>query len=279
MGNLYGLIGHPIGHSLSSDMHNVAFQKHGIVAHYESFDIQPPDLQKAIEGMKAIGIAGFNVTVPYKVSVIQYLDEIDEEAERLGAVNTVINRDGRLFGTNTDGRGYLHALMNKVGQDLSDKSVLVIGAGGAARGVAITLDHHGVHRIDIANRTMAKANELIRDGVSHTTSKQPLTLEKAMRQLGNYDVIINTTPVGMFPNVDEMPMYLNELKRGTLLSDLIYNPIRTKWLQEGEKRGATVLDGVGMFVGQGALAFELWTGISPDREQMRRTVLKLLGER
>lgn len=279
MGNLYGLIGHPVSHSLSPLMHNDAFLKMGISAHYESFDVLPADLGEAIKGMKALGVAGFNITVPHKVAAIDHLDEIDEEAERIGAVNTVVNRNGCLIGTNTDGKGYLQSLVDNVGKDLSHKRILILGAGGAARGVAITLDRYGVRQLDIANRTFEKADKLIEEGVHHSGFAKPMTFDEAAKDLGNYDIVINTTPIGMFPNTDDMPLPLERLNRGTVLSDLIYNPLRTKWLKEGNGKGALALDGVGMFVAQGALAFELWTGMRPDREQMRQTVLNQLGEK
>ncbi|HET7657892.1 MAG TPA: shikimate dehydrogenase [Bacillales bacterium] len=277
MGKLYALIGHPIGHSLSPQMHNDCFQMLNIPAHYESFDVAPTDLEKAIEGMKALGVAGFNVTIPHKVAVMSYLDDVDEEANRIGAVNTVINRNGRLYGTNTDGKGYLQSLIEKAGEDLSNKRVLIIGAGGAARGVAVSLDRHGVNQLDVANRTLEKAEKLIETGIHATSFAQPLTLEEASENLGHYEIVVHTTPIGMFPKTDDMPMPLDRLKPGTVLSELIYNPLQTKWLQEGERKGAIIVDGVGMFVGQGALAFELWTGRQPDRDRMRQTVLKQLG--
>lgn len=278
MGKLFVLIGHPIGHSLSPEMQNAAFRDLNLPHHYESFDVKPDDLEKAVAGIRAMGIAGFNVTVPHKVNVMQYLDEIDQEAKRIGAVNTVMNQDGRLLGTNTDGQGYLQSLEEKVGGELSEKRVLVIGAGGAARGVAVTLDLYGVKQLDIANRTSERATALIQDGVHHAAS-QVLTLEQAAQFAYRYDILINTTPIGMSPNTDAIPLPLDSITPGTVLSDLIYNPLQTKWLLKGEQKGALTLNGIGMFVAQGALAFERWTGKSPDRDLMRQTALEGLKGR
>lgn len=276
MRKVFALIGHPVGHSLSPMMHNDAFHALGLPHQYVSFDVKPADLKEAISGIRALGISGFNITVPHKVNVMQYLDEIDEEARQIGAVNTVINRDDKLIGTNTDGRGYLLSLKEKTGEHLSEKRVLMIGAGGAARGVAVTLDRHGVRRLDIANRTFEKAKLLIDTGIRRTPARA-LTLEKAALHLADYDVIINTTSVGMSPNVEDMPLPVKGIRPGTILSDLIYNPLRTKWLLEGERLGGIVMNGIGMFIEQGALAFEEWTGLSPDRERMRKIVVNELN--
>lgn len=278
MGKVFALIGHPVGHSLSPMMHNDAFHALDLPHHYVSFDVKPADLKEAVSGIRALGIAGFNITVPHKVNVMQYLDEIAEEARQIGAVNTVINRDGKLIGTNTDGRGYLLSLKEKTGEHLSEKRVLMIGAGGAARGVAVTLDRYGVKRLDIANRTFEKAKTLIETGIRRTPA-HALTLEEAALHLADYDVIINTTSVGMSPNVEDMPLPVEGIRPGTILSDLIYNPLRTKWLLEGESLGGIVMNGIGMFIEQGALAFEAWTGLSPDRERMRKIVVDELYTR
>lgn len=278
MGKLFVLLGHPIGHSLSPEMQNHAFRDLNLPYHYESCDVKPDDLEKAVEGIRAMGIAGFNVTVPHKVHVMQYLDDIDEEAIRIGAVNTVVNDHGRLFGTNTDGQGYLESLMETTGKNLSDKKVLIIGAGGAARGVTVALDRHGVKRLDIANRSPERAEALIEHGLRHT-NVDVLTLDKAAEVAGDYDILINTTPVGMSPNPDGIPLSVHNVRPGTVLSDLIYNPLATKWLQEGERKGAVTHNGLGMFVNQGALAFERWTGQKPDRWKMRQIVLEQLKGR
>lgn len=275
MGKLFGLIGHPVGHSLSPMMLNGAFARLGLEHHYQSFDVETDALKDAVAGMKALGVSGFNITVPHKVAVMRYLDAVDEEAKQIGAVNTVINDNGTLLGTNTDGRGYLLALQETAGEDISEKSILMIGAGGAARGVAVTLDRFGIRRLDIANRTPEKAEALIEGGIQYSVANM-LTLKEAEKHLTDYDIIINTTPVGMSPHTVGMPLSVDEVSSGTILSDLIYNPLETRWLEEGKKHGAMTMNGIDMFVNQGALAFEQWTGCPPDRWHMREAVLERL---
>ncbi|SDI84751.1 shikimate dehydrogenase [Alteribacillus bidgolensis] len=270
---LFGLLGHPVGHSMSPAMHNDQFEKQGLPYFYHAFDVDPRDLKEAVEGMRALGISGFNVTVPHKVEIMSYLDEIDEEAQIIGAVNTVVNKKGRWIGYNTDGKGYVQSLLTKTGKGLHDYNILVIGAGGASRAVVTSLYKYGVQSLAITNRTISKA-ENIRKNLGHEI--EILEKEKAEIKTGEYDLIINTTSMGMSPHVNTIPWKTDVLKQGCLCSDLIYNPLKTTWLKEAEGQGADTLNGVGMFVGQGAVAFELWTGIWPDIERMSEVVLEQL---
>lgn len=276
MGKLFGLIGHPIGHSMSPIMHNDQFKQLNLDYHYVAFDVQPKDLKAAVDGIRALGISGFNITIPHKVAVIEYLDEIDDEAKQIGAVNTVVNKDGKLIGYNTDGKGFAVSLGQLAGDDFLHKRMLIVGAGGAARGIYVTLARMGAKSIDITNRTVGKAEELI-SACSFNISSQALSIDKAEKNLQEYEIIINTTSVGMSPDIDKLPIDLTNLKKGIVVSDIIYNPIETKWLEHGRRLGAITQNGVGMFVGQGALAFELWTGQKPDYEQMEQIVMKQLG--
>ncbi|SDH46696.1 shikimate dehydrogenase [Alteribacillus persepolensis] len=270
---LFGVIGHPIGHSMSPAIHNDQFQHQGLPYFYHAFDVDSLDLKHAIEGMKRLGVSGFNVTVPHKVEVMQYLDDIEDDAQTIGAVNTVVSQDGRLIGYNTDGKGYLTSLLQTVGEKLHDNRVLVIGAGGAARAVITALNNYGVKQLAVTNRTPSKA-ETIKDRVNPTM--RIMEMNEAKDKLDQFDVIINTTSVGMPPQQDNVPLEVTALKDNALLSDLIYNPLETKWLQQGKSYGAQTLNGIGMFVGQGAVAFELWTGIWPDTERMTEVVLDQL---
>ncbi|WP_026674611.1 shikimate dehydrogenase [Alkalihalobacterium bogoriense] len=272
MGKLFGLLGNPVGHSLSPAMHNEMFTFLQLPHYYHAFNVEETQLEKAVAGIKALGIAGFNVTIPHKVAIMKYLDEIDDEAKKIGAVNTVVVEDGKLIGYNTDGRGYLESLLDVTGLTLQQKSVLVIGAGGAARAIVTVLVSHGVGDVTICNRTKEKANTL----ASETMTKS-ISIQDAEQQLATFDLIINTTSVGMSPKINEMPLSLEKMKEGTVVSDLIYNPLETKLLKEAKKKNALIVEGVGMFVGQGALAFEKWTGIQPDRNKMKERVLKELG--
>jgi len=272
---IYGVIGYPVAHSMSPLMHNREFQALQLDHYYTAFSIHPDDLEKAIESVRLLQINGLNVTIPHKVKVMEYLDEIDEEARLIGAVNTIINRDGLLIGTNTDGEGYLRSLLPIV-DTLHSKNVILIGAGGAARAIATTLARHGVQTLDVANRTVAKAEALVKH-INRFAGGKALSLSDAEERLSYYDIIINTTSVGMSPNVEESPIRLDHLKTGAVVSDLIYNPLKTKLLKQAEAKGAIIHNGVGMFVHQGALAFQKWTGIEPNIERMMDTVIKKLG--
>ncbi|OOE05003.1 shikimate dehydrogenase [Anoxybacillus kestanbolensis] len=269
---LFGLIGCPVHHSLSPLMHNDAFQSLHIDAHYHAFHVEPHMLKEAVEGLKALQCAGFNVTIPHKTAVMEYMDELDETAKQMGAVNTVVNENGKWVGYNTDGEGFVRALCEQMNIELSGARILIIGAGGAARGIYFTLLKHEAAAIDVCNRTMEKAEAFIQKERSAVYS-----LEQAEERLGAYDIIINTTSVGMYPHVDTMPISLQTLKTGTIVSDIIYNPLMTKFLQEAKEKGARVQNGVGMFVYQGALAFEKWTGIFPNTKRMEQLVIQQLG--
>lgn len=273
---IYGVIGFPVSHSMSPIMHNREFQALQMDAYYTAFAVHPNQLQKAIEGVRALHIKGINVTIPHKVTVIDFLDEIDEEARLIGAVNTIKNENGRLIGSNTDGEGYLRSLLSVSDIPLATKKVLIIGAGGAARAIVIAIARYGVQRIDIANRTVSKAEQLVHHA-NKFVSGNAMNIQEAEAKLSDYDIVINTTSVGMSPYVTESPLQVHNLKRGTIVSDLIYNPLTTLFLQQAKERGAITDNGVGMFVHQGALAFEKWTGIEPNIERMTKTVLNELG--
>ncbi|MBO9129568.1 shikimate dehydrogenase [Bacillus sp. 165] len=276
MKQLYGVIGNPIEHSMSPLIHNDAFVYLGINAYYHAFRIKEKDLGDAVKGFKAIGISGFNVTTPHKVEIMQYLDEVDELAKEIGAVNTVVSRDGKLIGYNTDGIGYVRSLQSISKGPLKEKNILVLGAGGAARAIFVTLASMGVKRVDIANRTKERAKELIRF-YNDEVNANAFSIQEAEAVQNLYDVIIHTTTVGMHPNTEESPFSLGHLKEDCIVSDIIYNPLETKLLRVGRQQGAITQNGVDMFVYQGALAFELWTGILPNIERMKKLVTTKLG--
>ncbi|MFB5662136.1 shikimate dehydrogenase [Alteribacillus sp. HJP-4] len=272
----YGLIGYPVGHSMSPLMHNDQFERLQLPYSYQAFEVDPADLGEAVRGLKALNYSGFNVTVPHKVEVMKYLDDIDKEAEIIGAVNTVEINNGHLIGRNTDGTGYLQSLLVKAGPVLTHKKILVIGAGGAARAVVSALINHGAENVILTNRTLGRA-ELISESLASPEKVKVLPKKEAEKETPSFDIIINTTSIGMHPNVTDTPWTTAELKPGVLCSDLIYNPLYTKWLKDAEQAGAEILNGVGMFVGQGAVAFEIWTGLTPDINRMTRIVLEQLG--
>jgi shikimate dehydrogenase len=270
---IYGILGHPIEHTLSPLMHNAAFQALGIDGCYVAFDVKPKDLKKAIRGLAASGVRGFNLTIPHKEKAIAFLDEVSPEAARIGAVNTVVIRQDRLIGHNTDGPGFVRAFSETTGVLLKDKRVLLFGAGGAARAVAFYLAKQCVKSISILNRTLPRARTLIReferdfkkvDWIAKALSPEELSLEFHQ----GIDILINTTSVGMKPN-DPPIVSKAFLKRNQVVCDLIYQPMKTRLLSEADAAGAKIVNGVGMLLHQAALAFELWTGKRPPIALMK----------
>jgi shikimate dehydrogenase len=265
---LLGVIGDPIEHSLSPLMHQLWYEEQGLPHHYHAFHITKDALENGMMGFKALNIKGFNVTIPHKVTILSLLDEIDEEAFALGAVNTVVNQNGNLKGFNTDGRGLVSALTEEWPRVLKGAKILILGAGGASKGVALTLAKEQVSQVDIANRTLETAEMLSEQCRFFTTSKA-LNLEEAEARLADYTMVINTTPIGMAPSWEnQLPIKLDYLIKGTYCIDLIYNPLKTLWLKEAEKKGAHTMNGLPMLVHQGALAFEHWFNTKPETKNM-----------
>jgi len=272
---LVGLFGHPVSHSQSPMMHNAAFAEMGLGFAYVAFDVDPADLVEAVRGIRALGLKGINVTIPHKVAIMPMLDEIDPLAKRIGAVNTVVINDGRLIGYNTDGMGYVRSLVEETGIVLDQQIVTMVGAGGAARAVAFTLAEKGVKEIRIINRSRERA-QILAEHVGTIVPTKIVEQGDGMDAIADSSLLINTTSIGMLPNVQEMPVPPEWLHNKLTVSDLIYNPLETRLLGEARAIGATVHSGVGMFVNQGALAFELWTGQQAPTEAMREIVLQQL---
>jgi shikimate dehydrogenase len=268
---LTGLLGHPVSHSMSPQMQNAAFRHLGLDCVYLSFDVKPEHLAGAIQGMRALGIRGLNVTIPHKVDVMRYLDKISPEAELIGAVNTIVNEGGTLVGYNTDGIGYLRSLQEEVGIDLKESAVLIVGAGGAARAIAAQMALIPVKKIWLANRTWERA-VAIAEHLAHLTDVQAIRMEEVPDLLPKVGLVVNTTSVGMYPRVDQVPIQTDHIHQGMVVSDLIYNPRETRLLKEAKERGAITHSGIGMFVYQGAESFTLWTGLPAPVDVMRQTV-------
>jgi shikimate dehydrogenase len=261
---LYGVIGNPIRHSLSPIIHNGVFQRMGWNAVYLSFEVN--DLEKAMSGIRELGLRGVSVTHPLKTRILPYLDDVEDLAGRIRAVNTIMNEGGKLIGYNTDGRGALEALGEKV--DLRGKKVLLLGAGGTARAIGFGLKEKGVQTV-ISNRSLDKADELAKD------------LGFICRPLSSiddlsFDVVINATSVGMFPNDAESPLPKKFLKEGMVVMEIIYEPLKTKLLKEADERRCVTIDGLEMLAHQGAGQLEIWTGKRPDirkiKEDLHRAV-------
>ncbi|RAP76763.1 shikimate dehydrogenase [Paenibacillus montanisoli] len=273
---LYSVIGDPIRHSKSPIMMNRAFRETGINGIYTAFHITADRLTDFVAGVRAMGIRGVNVTIPHKLDIMPLLDEIDESAQAIGAVNTIVNTDGRLTGFNTDGIGYVRSLKEEVQSDLTGANVLIVGAGGATRGILYALAREGVGSITISNRTVARAEELAEAFKGHVPSIRAIGQDDLREACGCNDIIINTTSLGMYPNVDATPVDSAWLKPDAVASDLIYNPLTTRFLAEAKERGCRIHGGLGMFIYQGAYAFEYWTGRPAPVTAMRETVLDAL---
>lgn len=260
-----GIIGYPIGHSLSPVLQQVAFDYHGINATYQAWQVAPQEVCEFVRGLREPTTIGCNVTVPHKEAVIPLLDEVDPWAARAGAVNTIVNRDGRLEGFNTDGVGFLRALREEARVSASGSRVLVLGAGGAAKGVCLALVGEGAHSIVIANRTPERAHALAKLLQEHGGSASTLSLEDLSLHAGaqDADIIINCTTLGMThgPSEEASPLSREHLPRTGLVYDLVYNPTWTPLLREAESAGVANLGGLPMLVYQGAASFELWTGL------------------
>ncbi|MFC5651800.1 shikimate dehydrogenase [Paenibacillus solisilvae] len=274
---LYSVIGDPVRHSKSPVMMNRAFRERGINGVYTAFHVQPDKLGDFVAGVRAMGIRGVNVTIPHKLDIMPLLDEIDESAKAIGAVNTIVNNEGHLIGYNTDGIGYVRSLKEEAAPNLAGSNVLIVGAGGATRGILYALAREGVARVTISNRTAQRAQELAEDFRPYITAIAAIGNEGLQAACAEADIVINTTSLGMYPKVDETPLDASWLKPGTIASDLIYNPMTTRFLEEAKHRGCLIHGGLGMFIYQGAYAFEYWTGTEAPVEAMREAVLDALG--
>jgi len=277
---LFAIIGDPVEGSLSPVMHNAAFKALGLDCAYLAFRVPKAKLAGAIAGAKVLGLAGLNVTHPHKIAVVGMLDELDESASLVGAVNTIKNEGGKLIGFNTDGEGAVGALEQKVGK-LRGRRVLLLGAGGAGRAIAFSLVKAGAE-LTVANRTTSKAEELarsIRRKLGASVKLVGLGKVELTRAIKQADVLINSTSVGMRPDVDKTLVTADMMHPGLVVNDIVYEPLQTRLLREAKRAGARVVDGLGMLVHQGVLAFEIWTGKKPPIEIMEKEARRELRRR
>lgn len=276
---LTGLIGNPIEHTVSPVLQNSLFSMMGIDGIYIPIRVPGGKLEEALRGLSACGFSGLNVTIPYKEEILQYLDEISEEAVLLGAANTIRLSDGKLYGYNTDGQGFLRAFREQTGEDFEGKTVCIIGAGGTARALSVKIATAGAERITIINRTPERAQELS-SSVSRLLCERgfdraalaPLALEseEAAEALEKCDIIINTTPAGMYPNTDSSPLKDDfRFRREQTVYDVIYNPAETKLLANAKRSGCRTANGAGMLFYQGVRAFEIWTGTQIPKQKLK----------
>ncbi|MBF0177515.1 MAG: shikimate dehydrogenase [Magnetococcales bacterium] len=279
---IYGVIGNPVVHSLSPAMHNLAFQQAGINARYLPFHVKPSHLTEAVQGFVAQGVQGFNSTLPHKEALLKLMDWVDSEAMLMGAVNTVrIEPDGSLSGFNTDADGFYLAMQSRFPAHMQDAEVIVLGAGGAARGVLAGLAKGGVNRITLANRTLSRAEHLLDTMTGPGLAKVdrraiPLVSEKL--PLETCTLIVNTTSAGMHGESLSV-VDMHRLPPGAVVVDIIYIPPCTPFLHAAQKCGLNVLNGLDMLIYQGARSFQIWTDMEMPVALVRTHLEHLLGSR
>lgn len=275
MKTIYAVFGDPVEHSLSPVMHNAAFKALGMDCEYHKFRVKMDDLETAIMGARAMGFGGLNLTIPLKEKALEIV-EPDTLAQDIGAVNTIEFKDGRLIGHNTDGIGSLRALQLS-GVVIPNSRVLILGAGGAARAVAFQLALSGA-KVTIANRTAQRAYSLA-ENVSSVGEAKGTGLEDIQELATQSNIVINTTSVGMHPDIDKTPITADMMRPGLVVFDIVYNPLKTRLLIDAEKAGAITIDGLKMLVLQGAESFRIWTGVKPPVKVMERAARTALKSR
>ncbi len=267
---VYAVLGHPVEHSLSPDMHNAAFQELGLNAVYVALPSPPEQIEAALHGLRALNLAGVNVTVPHKSAVLPFLDEITPIAQKIGAVNTIRNRKGHLVGTNTDASGFLRSL-EPLNFAPANQTIALLGAGGSARGLMVGLADAGAAALTIWNRTPERAQAL----VAELAPLFPQTRLQAVSQeelyAGRYDLVINTTTVGM--SIPGAPVDLAAFQEVRHVADIIYRPAHTPLLQQAEQLRIPAINGLGMLLHQGCEAFTFWTGQPAPVGVMRNALL------
>lgn len=276
---LVGVLGDPVAENPTGVMQEAAFRAVGLNWRYLTIQVKPEDLEDAIRGVRAFGMRGINLTIPHKVAVMQYLDEIAPDAQMIGAVNTVRRVGDHLIGENTDGKGFLRGLQVDAGFDPAGKRVVILGAGGAARAVSTELVLAGAAELIIVNRTPLRGEQMVADlrhRTGGTVSLLPWTGTYVVPP--DVDLLVNATSIGLYPDVDAMPdVDLSQARADLLVSDVVFNPPETRLLYAARERGLRTLDGLSMLVYQGVIAFELWTGRDAPEQVMKDALKEALG--
>ena len=275
--DLVGVFGDPVDENPTGIMQEAAFAAAGLNWRYLLLRVSAEDLSSAIAGIRAMRFRGINLTIPHKVSVLKYLDEVAPDAALIGAVNTVRRAANRLIGENTDGKGFLRSVREDAGVDPAGKRIVFLGAGGAARAMSVELALAGASHITIVNRTRSRGEELVRTLNQRTPAKAEF-----VQWVGDYpvppeaEILVNATSIGLYPNEGDKPrVMMATIGPDLLVCDVIPNPPRTAFLTAAAGRGARTLDGLGMLVYQGAIAFKLWTGLQPSIPVMRQALEKV----
>lgn len=266
---LVSVFGQPVAENPTQAMIEAAFRHHGLDWRYLTIEVAPADLQPAVAGLRAMGFRGGNLTIPHKVAVIQYLDGLSEAAQLMGAVNCIVRHGDQLIGENTDGKGFVQSLREV--RDPQGARVVILGAGGAARAIAVELALAGATDFTIVNRDPSRGQSL-----AELLNGQQLAAARYVPWTGDFsvpastDVVVNATSIGLFPDVDaRVPLQVQSLQPHMVVADVIPNPPQTRLVREARDRGCRVLDGLGMLVNQGVIGFRLWTGVDPDPAVMR----------
>ena len=273
---LVGLIGDPVEHSLSPAMHNAAFKYLNLDYIYVPFHVKKEYLGVAVEGAKSLAIKGLNVTIPHKTEVMKYLDVLDNTAELIGAVNT-IKFDDEVRGYNTDGLGAVRSIEEVT--SVKGKKIVIMGAGGASRAISFQIVLNGAGKVVIANRTPEKSMLLSKNLIDNLNAdSEGIDLGKELKtELGDADILINTTPIGMYPRINQKPLVTADMMHeGLIVNDVIYNPLETGLLKEAQKAGAKTISGVKMLIYQGIESFRIWTGVEPPVEVFEEGLAKVL---
>ncbi|MED5578573.1 MAG: shikimate dehydrogenase [Nitrospinota bacterium] len=276
-----GIFGHPLSHTMSPVMHNTSAKELGLPYKFMAFDVKPKDLEEAVLGTRGMGFSGLCITIPHKVEVFKLVDKTTKDAELIGAVNVVtFSKNGEMTGHNTDGLGWVKSLQ-EIGETPKGKKCLILGAGGAARAIAVKLAQEKAKHISIRNRSISKAEEL----AQYITSRIPGSaadgdgLQSLEKETNTFDLIVNTTSVGMSgEDTRESTSLIEEswISERNICSDAVYNPLETIFLQNAKRRGAKTLSGLGWLIHQGALAWKLWTGTEMPIVAVRKALIEEL---
>ena len=276
---VYAIIGDPVEHSLSPIMHNAAFNKLGLNLVYVAFTVTRNELNEAVSGARSLGLRGLNVTMPHKNAVMKYLDKVDSTAKSIGAVNTILNNNGKLIGFNTDGTGAMIALQEN-GISPVGKKMVLLGAGGAGKAIAFQAAQD-VEELVILNRTSEKAEklaEVLRKKFNKKVKGGAISSEVLTEELEDADILVNATSVGMHPNVNKSPVPKSSLRPDLCVMDIIYSPLETKLVLDAKAVGTKIVSGLEMLIFQGAVSFEIWTNCPAPVEVMKKAALSKLAE-
>ena len=270
MSKSFAVIGDPIDHSLSPNIHSAAFRELNLDESYIAYRIPKGELEEGIQGLKKIKITGFNITIPHKIEMMKYLDKIDESCSIIGAVNTVSNEDGMLKGYNTDMDGFLDAFKKK-NLTIKNSKVLLLGAGGAARAIVAAFAKEKAKQIKIANRTVEKAEKLSEFSSKIGLESEPTTIEQIRNSAGDYDIIVNSTSLGL--QNEPSPISFDGIDEETIVYDIVYMPMNTNFIKDAKKNGAKIIFGYEMLLGQATRAFEIWHEMKAPYNAMKRALL------